>query len=300
MATQLDVVFDLQKRLVSDGFFPFFGQELSADFFRDFSLASRNIVAPKLSEEAMQLCLFDMCGRTLDLPLAEKLSWRLAGNYDSIRRGCIVPPWPAAAKSQWILFEVVKATAKIRARKPGDREMAHRDPDGMVRSRGWEISLRALTGLPAGETFEVFWSSRVCEVVKVSFGFSRRNRAGYRRYVSTRREVSFTSPLDFFGLRARGFLELGQRNDTFQIREFKPSQTAIKFNRSLLVMRTRDSFKCPMNFETSLACHACHIGVDNCPAACHKKTYIIGDCGCGRSGVSFDPETGVCLRCLQH
>jgi hypothetical protein len=286
---KLAAVLDLQQVLLQDVCFAMCGQVLDAGLFREFSESLRRRVSPKVTLETLQKSIFDVAGSMLTLASAEAVSWRLAGNYPRLRRRVVIPPWPSQVIKEWSIFRVERVVSTNRpvykAVVPGSYE------------RGYRVTLRSLSGLSAGTVIKPFWSYAFCDNVKVNFGFSRRNRAGFRRHVSRVIERSFTSPNEFYGMYVLGLVDPDRVRDGIpSVREFKSSAMTLRPNISLWELRTRDEWACPRGFPEQHACSKCEIGSDVCRAACHARTYEAGLCSCGVHGL-VDPEVGLCLKC---
>lgn len=297
----LPAVFELQKKLAEEVCFPYYGLPLVGETFFALAEKLRQAAAPK-----SDLCRFlesvrDLAVSELTEEAAQRLAWRLAGNAHRLRAGLVVPPWPSLIEKEWVPIEILRSVAKHRLFKAtADKYVAAAGADGKVRKHGALVRFRVLAGLPAGVVGEAFWSLDFCNRCKMAFGFSRRNRAGFRRTVSARVEWSFTSVEELYGLRVMALVDPTNLRDGVPVfQEFKSSSVFLAHNRARFAKRLRLDFQCPYNYPDDKPCSSCWVGNDNCGAACHAASYAQGSCTkCLAKDRLTDPSVQLCLECL--
>jgi hypothetical protein len=204
--------------------------------------------------------------------------------------------------AEWVtiqILQVVKRSRKYKAKTP--EQVAKADIAGMVHRSGAVVRYMVMTGLPAGKTFEKFWSTDFCETVKNQFGYDKWNRQKYSNIVSKRLSWPFRSVEEFFRLRLQVRLDPATCPpgdlDFAEVR----GGTTKKWCRDIMRMRLRDGFVCPAGYPDDFACHSCPVGLSGCRAACHLSDHERGRCDkCGREDQVFDPDADpeVCLACL--
>lgn len=281
---------------------PYIGNLLAGDLLSQFiGDVHRCIIRTNLT------AVFDsarhLAGRILTAADAEDLSWRLAGNITRLARGKSVQPWPAGMELEWVPVQinfVRRRSIAFKAKKPEHLEKA--DENGVVHRRGAEVEVFFLAGRPAGRSSLKFWSFDYCETVaKTALGFSRFNKEKYSRSAAPT-PFPFLDVAEFYRLRMQVLVDPSLcRDGEVAFREAKATSSTLKWSRTIIRLRMRDGFDCPMGYPDSEDCHECLVGFDRCKAACHAKTYRLDDCPrCKhRKRIEVDRIDGLCVDCCE-
>lgn len=299
----LKKVIALKRLILDDVCFSYYGSVLEGETFREFVSRLLRGAVLKVGHGTVLASLLDVAGREFSPDLAEDVAWRLAGNYwQRLRKGVPVPPWSGRAEREWsyVVVERVVASSRVRVAKDARQAMAA-DRRGLVHSSGSSVTLRFLTGLPAGRRVVKFVSSDALHVVKAAFGFSKFDPSQYSRSVTGREYFPLSDPRELYGMRALALIDPAAcRADHVAYSDVRGTSSTLAWNKTLMRRRERTEHACPMNYPTDqVACHECMVGRDKCLAACHAKSFRVDRCEvCGRENAVLDPEDGPVDKCV--
>lgn len=210
---------------------------------------------------------------------------RIAGNIHNLQARRVVGPWSSQTQWEWVPMVVTRAR---RSRSPSGKKI------GVVLT--WKI----LAGTPAPLMTERFWTLPQCSFMARYFGFSR--PPSQKAKLPPR--YPYLAPEQFVTMRAYGLLNPhksgGDIGPVFDKLKFPPSVLA--FNKEQLKYRNRTGaeYECPRRFSLDTLCHLCHVGYEECRAACHARTYVTKDCPLCHTRAPFDPaDSGpFCVNCV--
>ena len=231
-----------------------------ADLSRE--LSSR-IHTATLYETARQLL-----GHELTEGVARSFAARIAGNLHRLRANEVVLPWTGQAADEWVPVQVTRVDL---ARKKEDI--------------GYNVTVVVLAGSCCPDKLIRFWKRGMYNVLAPRLGFTP--RWGKR---------PFQDPAQFVSLRFMAKIDAAKSTTRPVFTEVGCAQSHLDWNLEVLKRRFK-IIPCPNEFTHE--CHRCAVGVEECPAATHLKTYVVAVCQSCNTAQPFDPETaaGMCVSC---
>jgi hypothetical protein len=245
------------------------GQPLSADALEQL-LRRLHQCMPGVRLDTLYESLRHLIGRTLTGEDCLVLAWRLAGNVRLLQTHTPVRPWQAQLADEWVPLQVVGAL-----------------PGRTMRGKfGHYFMFRALSGTCCPMTLETFWTEGAASIIARNAGFS----APWRSY-------PYRRSLQLVGLRLTALIEQLRSTRTPRFFQVQCPASVKRWNREqVLRLRCRAGAECPHGFTHS--CDVCAVGYAECPAGCHRDTYVQQQCdGCGQIQY-FDPERRA-VRCVE-
>jgi hypothetical protein len=238
--------------------------------------------------EAVERSMLAIAGRPLSPATVADLSWRLAANVKRLKAGTAVPEWAHQPVDEWVPVEIEDAVPEARATKV----------DGKMKSKlGIRLTLRLLAGFPAGRLVTRFWSQAVASHYRTELGFTKFDLRKTRYDVlPTDLNLPYQDAAELFGLRFVAWVEkaLSANEPSFTDATLRCTPTVRDHNRDLLKKRHRNGFDCPRRIATP--CYHCPAGRDECPAACHPRTFAAKRCDVCKTPTWHDTVRG-CVAC---
>lgn len=233
-------------------------------------------VLPGLDSVAVWQTLLVHIKEPLSEQLLAMLAWRIAGNGHHLAAGDVVLPWSRLAADEWMAFQVIGADPVMLKKKSASGQWSSKAQPHV------RLKLKCLVGRFCPGEFHHVWSLPFAKFLAYRLGFDKPwNRAKYH-LVDVRQ---------LFGLRFWGMAEAARSGDHPRYQHVEIPGAMRTSNRKLLKSRARDgsdSFQCPKNLPTSVGCHVCPAGIDECPVATHRETYLFGPCNaCHRRDAVF-------------
>jgi hypothetical protein len=233
----------------------------------------------EVSSEAVYQSLMHLAGQEITERNFDASVWRLLANLDRLRDDRAVYPWSAQERDEWVPVQVLSVERQV-SRKG--------DPGG-------DFALQTLTGSMCPMILKKFWTRKFASMFSRRLGFT----APWHDY-------PFRDILELvnFRFRVRVTQELSGKAPGFE--EVEVAKNQVTWNRHYLRMRKRPpgGFHCPRDYPLNHLCYACHVGLQECPAAVHNRTYTQRACpGCNQADAWFDPshrERDVCLDCFNQ
>lgn len=262
---------------MNPGIREFVGDQIQGSAFYEFMSAVKRKLPPGTPDDLIEQSLYYLLGRTLTDDELFSLAWRLAGNLRSFRQLRPVVPWTYQHEFEWVPVQVLR----------GDPYLTRRS-----RKAGTIFQFQILAGSPCPLTTSQFWSRAMCRMIARRIGFT-----------PTWRKYPFRNPLQLVNLQLYVQLDPERSKEDeprfFHVHEEQPS-SVINWNRQVMRMRRREAgfFDCPENHPASLACHQCHVGLDQCAAAVHDQTFEWSHCRNCRRLAWHDPDhPRICVSC---
>lgn len=252
----------------------YLGTAPRAEEFDGLVDAFQSVLPTSVRREALYDSLTHLAGRELTLDALRDTIWRLAGNVRRLRSGQAVTPW-----SRQPLDEIVPA------------QIVRYAPERNQYARvGGRYHFRVLAGTSCPMVISTFWTQTQCRMVARRVGFT-----------SAKKKFPFQHPAQLFGMRMYLHIEaeLSVKQPTFAGIDVGSSMA--DWNRTLLKQRLRIDFTCPHDFTHP--CHNCPVGVDECDAAVHLRTYTHKTCARCNASSLFDPEypkSRLCVNCASY
>lgn len=241
-----------------------------------------------VDRRAVEASVRAVAGRPLSPEVVVDLAWRLSANVNRLKANVPVPEWTGQPEDEWVPVHVEDVAPEARWTKV----------DGQRRAKaGVRMTLRFLAGFPAGRTVTRFWSSAMVGHYRTELGFSKFDLRKFRYEVKpTDLNLPYQDPLEMGGLRfvARVEKALSDREPGFADATIRCTPTFLDHNREALKKRHRNGFVCPRG--VSLPCFRCPAGWDECPAACHPRTFVAKPCEPCSAPTWHDPVFG-CVAC---
>tara|TARA_B100000745_G_scaffold274947_2_gene204172 strand:- start:1079 stop:2002 length:924 start_codon:yes stop_codon:yes gene_type:complete len=234
--------------------------------------------------EAVAQSLFEYVGSS---PTSKDLFhtfWRLSANVKSLCAGDVVHPWNEQRNKEWVPVQVLDA-------------QIHRALKTLV----YGVTVQVLSGSACPLRMHQDWSTK-----KVFYLAQHRDDQGHGFMFSRRRGVRqepkypFENAKQLCGLRFLALLEPALSEDGPDFREIRFTSSISSYNRELIKRRARleEPFACPKNFPNTVKCYNCYFGRDNCPMACHTKTYVLETCVSCEKEAYFDPQDVISMYCV--
>lgn len=274
-------VFRIREKIrLSSGVIGLLGESLSVGNLTDLFDAIKPHL-PGVDSQVLWTSLLPFQGEVLDEKLAMTLAWRLAGNIHRLSENLLLRPWTAQQEDEWMAFQVLEVQPGERTRRGGSTETA-----------AW-LELKTLAGSHCTRTSNHWWTLPYCRFVAARLGFDRSRRPKYP-YVDLRQLA---------GLRFWGYVEARPFEPVIRISQIEVPASLRTDNRRLIKSRARDGsvdFTCPEGYPSSSPCHTCPAGIDRCPVAVHRRTYLFAPCrNCGNGEAPFDGNllAPKCLDC---
>ena len=292
-----------REKILEEICYPYYGQLLAGALFLQFTQDLQEKILPKAPRDIVFNTTRNLAGREFNKADAYDLACRVAGNIKKLNDGEMIPVWKGQANQEWVPVRVISVRRRRKVYKAKAEQMDQADEKGYVHKNGVLLKLDIMAGLPAGRIVDTFWSYDRCDVEKVHFGYDKWNRSRFSRTVSHREEHLFLDAQTFYNMRLMLLVdpELCRPPDKIGFKEAKRSSAALAWNRDLMELRLREKYVCPLNYSLDeKECFACHLGLDQCKAACHSSTFVQGYCKiCHKVNVWLDPEAGenICVDC---
>lgn len=275
------------KQRIINSLRPFVGSVISGNDF-DRATAALSFSVPK-SCIAMN-CSQDMLVKYLRQPFMPKdlriLATRISGNIDFIMQGNPIYDNDWRSRSDWGLMQIVGVEKAKRVFKDGTSQIG-----------SW-LDLDIHTGPASGNRIKKFWSGDMFNYAKFRIGFSHPSSG------SGTCSYPFIDEQYVFNLYFLGYFDHLNLRDKPDYSKFACTDYLVSINRSLLRKRFRalhsdkNNFKCVRGLHSSVMCHRCPSGLDECEAAVKRKTYTSDECKkCGKLSW-FDPDKAdYCITC---
>ena len=253
------------------------GTEPTGDEFAAFVADVRRRLPGDLDFDVVFDSLAYLAGQEIADKNLDAALWRLLGNLERLRDGVVVPPWAAQHADEWLPVQVMSV----------DRQLSrNNDPGG-------DFLLQALAGSCCPLLLKKFWTWKFAGMLARRLGFT----PPWGKY-------PFRDILELVNCRFHVLVEQRLSGKAPGFEEVHVTKTQTVWNRKYLRMRQRPPryFDCPFGYALSHACANCHVGLDQCPAAVHNKTYVQRPCeACRQADAYFDPakpERKICQNCF--
>ncbi len=253
----------------------FLGSVPKGKDFEEFVRCVVKAMPKSVKREAVGESLTALAGQPLTQELLAEYAWRLAANQNKLIANTPIMPWTSQRVGEWLPIHLTGARREFSATgKP------------LVR-----YTALILAGSPAGAKIEKVWPSRFLPLLSRYVGFGRLDS-----------EYPYSHFLQMVGMRMKVLFDpaLSQGRPAFdKVRQTQPP-SLIEWNRMLLNWRARRTFKCPKKYPVDVhPCHLCHVGLDQCQAAVHPKTYRMEVCRKCDKQKFHDPASTskICMDC---
>ena len=270
-----------------DLYHKFAHQKLTGAVFRQFvrfvfSQVSIAVQMPLLQFDVIQESLRPYAGAELTQTSSVDLMHRLLGNRWTLKENKAVKPYARVEGKEWVPVQIMRADA-CRHSKKGD---------------GFNMTFKVLAGFPTLETTTAWWSLAYCRYVAWKmFGMVKTYRPGNRK----KETFLYKNGMDLVTLRLFALLDYDKSEKLLVFSELLTTQNLMHWNKEQMRHRARreDKYKCPQNYETSLACNSCPVGYLQCRAGCHPTTYVVKLCPSCATQAYFDESFAqdVCINC---
>lgn len=247
------------------------------------SAAVSHSASSKVIRSSM-LDIIDLVVTKENYPRLYSFAWRIAGNTYSLSRGRAASAYNCQLQNEWVPVEVEKVQIDFLTKKSGDKVP------------GARLTLRVMAGSPASKSFKIFWPDSVIRIYKPLLGFSKK-KVRPASWPANKPFLAFENANQLFGMRFYAYLTPESCKEEINFEKIKCPKSCLDHNKALTLKRIRHNFKCP--FSYTHMCHSCPVGRDKCIAACHLKTYTLGQCqGCNKKSF-FDKTiaTNYCVSC---
>lgn len=253
----------------------FVGSVPTGKDFEDLLACFRRLLPKTIASYVVDESLASLAGQTITPAILAETAWRLAGNLTRLSRGFVVPPWTHQVRREWVPVHVNGARQELSGRGTP-----------LVRYSGV-----VLAGSPASLRFDKVWPQRFLPIIAGHIGFTR-----------MRGEYPYQHFRQFIGLRLRVLFDpaLSENRPVFDKVDDKQPSNILRWNRSLLSWRARKTWRCPKDYRLpEHPCHLCPVGLEDCLAAVHPKTYVIRSCLRCKRNKFHDPagRSKICLDC---
>lgn len=276
----VDRVLSLRDKL-ADYLMGYDGERPTGDRFHSLVRGLTKLMPGGCRNQAVALSAGHLAGQPVTASAAVALAWRMAAGVDTLKKGFAVLPQTWRSVAHWAFLQVQTV-----------RPVVVFPEDKAKRQRGAHLRLLALTGPAAGLSFRKFCSIDLIRFVAPLAGFPKPYRDG-----------AFDDERQLAGFRLAAFLEPERiRDDQPGFKHLRVPPGLVRWNRTLIVLRDREKSTCVRALPLTVACHTCPAGLDECPAACHPRTY--DPRSCPRCGIVayFDPDPAnlhpdICVGC---
>lgn len=265
----LPAIFQMRTRLLERVFLVRFHVALQGEELDTLVSDLRRNLPSGIKRDALFETARQIAGVELTPKLAFRFSWLLAGNIPLLRAGSAVRFWGVQPCDEWVPLQVIRAD-HLRNRK---------------NELGFQFTFLALAGRAVTLRLEKFWPHRACRLVARNAGFTSR-----------RGPMSYRQGAQLVGLRFLGKIEAARSHGQPWFFETRCPPSCLQYNRELLKKRFH-IVPCPNGWTHD--CCRCAVGFEACPAATHRKTYVLQNCpSCGETA-PFDPEASSpnCVHC---
>jgi len=236
--------------------------------------------------EAVAQSLFEFVGSS---PTSKDLFhtfWRLAANVKSLSVGEAVHPWNEQKSKEWVPVQILDMGIQR-----------------VLKELTYGMTIQVLSGSACPLRMYQNWSTK-----KVFYLAQHRNNQGHGFMFSRRAggrsrrhpKYPFESANQLCGLRFLALLDPTLSEDGPNFSNIKFSSSISNYNRELIKRRARleDPYLCPKNFPNTTPCYNCYYGRDDCPMACHTKTYVPAMCSSCEKEAYFDPQDTASRYCV--
>lgn len=242
------------------------GEQLTLNRLKELQAAIQE--CGKFEPVPLWTSLLALEGRLFTDTLTTELAWRLAANRHRMKDGLPALPWTTQLADEWMAFQITEIGSVRFAPKGVGNPVLHA-----------RVVLKCLVGSFSPGQVLRYWTMPYVRLVASRMGFDR----GFRPRLPMQ---DFTQ---MFGMRLWGWVEASRSAYEPRFHHIEVPGSFRTTNRDLLKMRARLIFRCPKNYPVSQRCHACPIGLDQCPAATHRRTYVFGPCSnCRDPLAAFD------------
>lgn len=236
-----------------------------------------------------------LAGTKLTYKIVDDLCWRLAGNLERLGQRRAVPTWKRQQYYEWVPAQITKV--KLRR---GGRQGAQ---------LGHDVTFKILAGTSCALEVKQWWSfkksrylARVRDEKGHGFSFSKPPRDSDQISLHL-----FLNARQFVALRCLLLIDPTLCDDDgpgFKELAFSATFSAWNLQQHKQRARVEPQYTCPFEFGQQHHCFNCPVGLDQCPAAVHNKTYRFKPCKqCQNEEAFFDPEervSKVCVDCTDH
>lgn len=270
------------KRIV-DALSPYNGSVLTSDTINSATV-SMAFSLPKTCIEFVlaQGMLLKFLRQPITMRDIQGIADRISGNLDELIAGVPVGDSDWRIRSGWGLVRIIEAERATRTFK-----------DGTTQNGAW-LELDVITGPACTIKYRKFWSYDMLHYGAYKMGFTKNGEKS--RYPLL--DVSHFANLHFLG-----FFDHLAIKDRADYTKFLCTDYLQAKNRELMRKRLRaihrdGKFTCPKGFPLNVNCHRCPVGLDECEAAIHQRTYIELDCPvCKRQAWTDPGKPDKCIEC---
>lgn len=275
-------IYNTRKR-VFDALTPFCGSLLTSDSINTAAYAL-SFCMPKgcIDFAFSQNTLMRHLRQPMTIKDAELIAAKIAGKIDSIMQGFIVSDLDWRIASGWGVIKILSVDKAIRTFK-----------DGNAQKGAW-LDLEVLSGPASAYRYRKFWTTDMINYAKYRIGFS---------YGDSNNKYPFMDESTFTNLYFLGFFNHLSIKDRPDYAEFLCNHYVVAKNRELLRKRYRaihknNDFQCPKSYPTSVNCHRCPVGLNECEASTHLYTYQEKECKVCLQIAWVDPlNSEKCIDC---
>jgi len=277
-------ILDLRKRLlyVLD---PFINKKVTKDILQPLAeelwraLSSTMEGSSSVLVDTIYQSILDQFDQELTPARAGYISEYLAGNLPRLRAGEVLVPWNVLQKYEWVPIQL-------------NSVVVNRSKTGEL---GAFVTQKIIGGSAAPLLVTTWWSLRKCKTLAYKyFGFSRRRNREY--------DYTFQHPNQLVSLRFYGLLNPERSKDKPYIESVYLSPSMRRWNRTMIELRNRVKFRCPLNLPKSVPCYRCHMGYayinkERCSIACHRTTMELKYCDVCKKSAYWDKDNKNSIMC---
>lgn len=270
------------KRIV-DALSPYNGSILTSDTINSATV-SMAFSLPKTCIEFVlaQGMLLKFLRQPITMRDIQGIADRIAGNLDELIAGVPVGDSDWRIRSGWGLVRIIEAERSTRTFK-----------DGTTQNGAW-LELDVITGPACTIKYKKFWSYDMLHYGAYKMGFTKNGEKS--RYPLL--DVSHFANLHFLGF--FDHLAIKDRADytKFLCTDYLQSKNRELMRKRLRAIHRDGKFTCPKGFPLNVNCHRCPVGLDECEAAIHQRTYIELECStCKRQAWTDPGKPDKCIEC---
>ncbi len=270
-------------RRIVDALSPYSGSTLTSDTINSATVAMA-FSLPKTCIEFViaQGMLLKYLRQPITLKDINGIADRISGNLDALMVGTPVGDSDWRIRSDWGLIQILEAERASRTFK-----------DGTSQNGAW-LELQVITGPACTIRYRKFWSSDMLSYGTYRMGFTRNGEKS--RYPLL--DVAQMTNLYFLGF--FDHLAIKDRADytKFLCTEYLQSKNRELLRKRLRAIHRDEEFKCPRGFPLNVNCHRCPVGLDECEAAIHPRTYVESECPVCKRASWMDPgKPDKCIEC---